>query len=205
MSYSYSNIGTPLNAGSGLADKFLFAPVDRFREIKSPSSVYNTVGDLVLIQEAHRFLNNEGFVEVICAPFVNNLTGTGIGDTGSLKVEQKLTVQVPGSYAAVHEWLKEAKNTPCVVLIPDGNCGAGFYYQLGCAHSYCYISAFEFTTGNTKEGRKGYSITFSYFSDSIFLYAATAYLKGVNYGTGLVWGGSSPLQWSIGNDLKYKQ
>lgn len=203
MSYSYSNISTPQNAGSGLADKFLFAPVDRFRRIKGPRSAYVTVGDKVVIQDPHTFLANEGFVEVICAPFVNNLVGTGIGDTGSLKMEQKLSVTVPGSYAAVHEWVKEAKNTPCIVLVPEGNCSAGFYYQLGCAHSYCYMSAFEFTSGTTKEGRKGYNITFNFFSDNIFLYAATAYLKGVDYGANLIWGGSNVMQWSIGNELIY--
>jgi hypothetical protein len=205
MAYNYSNIDTPRNVGSGLADRFLFAPVEVFSKIQSPMpGSPAAAGDQVVIKASHLFVQDEGFINVHTAPFTNTLKAVTYGDPGSMAMQISFDAFLSGSYPEQHEYVKNAINTPCIVLVKDSNCESGFYYQVGTDCHPAYLTTTEFDTGDAKNGRKGYRVIFSYYSNAVYLYTGTPYLKGVDYGSALLWSAGNPLQYSVGNTLKYK-
>lgn len=167
------NLREPQNTGSGVADYVYLAPVAWFEDhgIKCPKAPFNDPGDEVVIKEAHVFKDGKAFVRVDLAPENNQLNAPSIGDLMFQKFDQSLEIFIPGSYAVVHEFAKRILNKPLVVLQKDSNCPANMWYQLGCDCVYAWIKM-DFTTGTTKEGKKGYKGTVSYTNGYIQLYGA---------------------------------
>lgn len=175
--FVYNNLNAPQNQQSGVADSFFFAPKYDFDTIECPPATGTNPGDTVTVADPHTFPVGKGFLEVQCLPFKNDLTATTVGDTGAQKLDQKLVVFIPGSYAELHETIKNLCNTPLIVLIKDSNCAAGMYYQLGCDCAFAWATA-EFMTGNNKADKaKGFQVTFEYFNDAITLYTASVTKK----------------------------
>jgi hypothetical protein len=173
MAYTYANLKTPQNTGSGIGDFIYLAPVSHFVEpdgIKCPAAPFTNPGDEVKILLDHEFVVGKKFAKVILAPEKNQLTGKTIGDLGFQKLDIELKGFIPGSYAEVHEAVKNWINQPMIVLTKDSNCPANMYYQLGCDCVYAYVKA-DFSTGTTKDGVKGYEITITYQNGYIQLYA----------------------------------
>lgn len=170
---AYQHLKSASNTGSGVSDSFLFAPISSFADVgikcPTPPATNPSLADLVTITEDHEFITTKGFVEVICAPFKNGINATTIGEPGSQKFDQKLEVFVPGSYATLHGSIAQLMNTPTIVLVKDSSCQADMYYQLGCDCMYAWATA-EFATGTTKDGQKGYKVTFSYPAEAIQIY-----------------------------------
>jgi hypothetical protein len=175
MAYAYQNLVTPQNTGSGIADYVLLAPVSWFDTdgIKCPAAPFTDPGDEVTVKAAHVFLAGKGFVRYALAPEKNQYDAKTIGDKGFNKFDMESAIFIPGSYAEVHEAIKNWMNIPLIALEKDSNCGANFYYQLGCDCTYAYMSP-EFSTGTTKDGVKGYSIKITWQNDFVQIHKPVA-------------------------------
>ncbi len=174
MAYAYKNLKAPINTGSGVADYVLLAPVSWFEEdgINCPVAPFTLPGDEVTVKVPHTFLAGKAFVKYALAPEKNQLDAKTIGDKGFQKLDQELKIFVPGSYAELHEAMKNWMNTPLIALTKDSNCSADMFYMLGCDCVFAYMSI-DFSTGTTKDGVKGYTATVSYLGGSILLYKVT--------------------------------
>lgn len=175
MAFVYKSLPTWQNSTSGIADYVLLAPVSFFDVdgIKCPEAPFTNPGDEVKILTAHTFLSGKGFIRVALAPEKNQLNAKTIGDKGFQKLDFELDIFVPGSYADVHELIKNLINTPLIAIVKDSNCGADILYQLGCDCVYAYAS-FDFSTGTNNQGVKGYNGKITYQNGYIQQYAAGA-------------------------------
>ena len=173
MAYLLKNLKNPGNTQSGIADFALIALVSDFEEggIMVPTAPFANPGDEVRILTAHTFKADKGFAKFQLAPEKNSLEGKTIGDLGFQKFDFELKIFVAGSYANVHEAMKNLINQPLIVLAKDSNCPANMHYQLGGDCVYAYLKG-DFTTGTTKDGVKGYNCTVSYQGPYVQLYAA---------------------------------
>ena len=126
--------------------------------------------DQVKVKTAHLFNVGRAFAKFLLAPEKNKLDAKTIGETGFNKLDQEASIFIPGSYAEVHEAVKNLLNTPLIVLVKDSQCGAHMYYQLGCDCVFAYLKG-DFSTGTTKDGTKGYTCTITY-AGGILLYTA---------------------------------
>lgn len=171
MAYVYANLKTPQNVQSGVADYVLIAPVAHFVEggIKCPKAPFANPGDEIRIKEDHEFLPNKGFAKFALAPEKNQLTAKTIGDKGFQKLDIEDTIFIPGSYAELHETMKNLLNVPLIALHKDSNCEANIHYQMGCDCVYAYLSV-DFSTGTTKDGVKGYEGKISYSNGYVQFY-----------------------------------
>lgn len=169
--YAFLNLVTPINIASGVSDYIYFAPMRDFDVdgIKCPTAPFTNPGDKVKITEAHVFLADKAFAKIQLAPEKNQLTVKTIGDKGFNKFEFEYDIFMAGSYAEVHEFAMEALNVPMIAMGKDANCGADLYYQLGCDCLGAYMT-FDFTTGTTKDGNKGYAGKITYTGSSVLLY-----------------------------------
>jgi hypothetical protein len=169
--YVFQNLKNAQNIDSGIADFLLLAPVRDFATdgIKCPTAPFTEPGDEVKIKQDHVFKDGKGFAEYLLAPESNQLQASTIGDIGFKKLDQQLTILIPGSYAELHEAAKNILNVPLIVLAKDSNCPANMHYQLGCDCVYAWASN-EFGTGTTRDGKKGYTITINYLQGYIQLY-----------------------------------
>jgi hypothetical protein len=169
MAYSFQNLKKPQSTGSGVADEVLVAPVSWFDTIKCPAPPYTNRGDEVTIWEDHIFNYGKAFVKFYLAPEKNQLKGLSVGDKGFQKLDLQLEVFLPGSYAELHETIKNLLNTPLIVLVQDSNCILRQFYQLGCDCAFAYTTP-AFGTGTTREGNKGYNVNLSYLGGYVQLY-----------------------------------
>ena len=170
MSYAYANLVTPRNTTSGVADFFLLASVADFDDIKCPEAPFTNPGDEVKIRAPHEFLADKGFIKVLFAPEKNKLDMETVGDKGFQKFNEKLVGFIAGSYAELHEAIKNWLNKPMILLIKDSNCDENLWYQIGCDCEAAYMTC-TFTTSTTNEGVKGYEVTFSVMTNYVAIYA----------------------------------
>lgn len=174
MSYSYQSLTTPKNTGSGVSDFFYFAPVSIFTLIASPTLTappgVPVPGEEVTITADHTFGVGDGFVKMLCAPFMNQFSATAVGDPGSKKLSPKFEVFMTGSYAELHEFAKNALNQPAIILSKDANCDANMYYQIGSSCVYAWLTDINWSSGQTRDGKKGYAFTWETAASSILLY-----------------------------------
>lgn len=172
MAYAYAHLKNPVNTGSGISEFFLIAPVASFVTggIKGPLAPFTNPGDEIKILEAHEFGVGKAFARVALAPEKNSLIAKTIGDTGFSKFDFELKVFIPGSYAEVHEAIKNWLNTPLIIMTKDANCPANMWYQLGNDCTGAYLKA-DFSTGTTKDGVKGYDATITWQNPYVQLYA----------------------------------
>jgi hypothetical protein len=181
MAYDFASLKTHSNQGSGVSDILLFAPITEFTTISGPTITASpgvpVPGEEVTISADHVFPANAGFIEVLCAPFVNQMMAATTGDTGNKKFNPKVEVFVPGSYAVLHEFAKNIMNLPAILLVKEGNCEAGFYYQIGNSCNFAWIDVMEWGTGTTKDGKKGYKITWEASAAGIYTYTGTVTKK----------------------------
>ncbi len=96
-----------------------------------------------------------GYVKYELLPQKNKLGGKNRGDLGANGKNWELEFIIAGSGAALMEQMEAVLNTPHLVLAPDANCDAGFFYQLGCDCLSAWVTS-DFETGTTKDGMKGY-------------------------------------------------
>lgn len=170
MPYTYQGINGDSIKTSGVSDHFFFAPVKEMASIKCPATA-----DDVVIAAAHTFTDavDGGFYKVVCAPAKQKLSASFSGEPGSLKVMKKFEVFVPGSEAELHQLVKHLMNEPLIILTKDAECDADQYYQLGCDCNYAFLAADGgWESGTTKDGQKGYKLTFEYPSTSVLVYTA---------------------------------
>lgn len=168
--YSYKNLRTYSNAGSGIAEYALLAPKSWFAAggLKYPVGPFGvTPGDSMTIKTPHEFLAGKGFIYVTLAPQKNQMDGTTVGDFGFNKQNYAVKMVIPGSSPAAHEALKNMLNTPMVGIFKDANCDANLYYQLGSDCIAGYLTS-DFSTGTTKDGIKGFNATFNFEGGLLF-------------------------------------
>ncbi len=172
--YAFKNLKKPINTASGVAEFVLISPVYDFVEggIKCPVAPFTDPGDEITIKATHVHKDGKAFIKILLAPEKNQLTGTTIGDLMFQKLDQSLEIFIPGSYAEVHEFVKNIINTPLIVLSKDADCDANMYYQLGCDCTFAYAKM-DFGTGFTREGVKGYKGMITYLSKYIQYYKGT--------------------------------
>ncbi|WP_347268968.1 hypothetical protein [Paracoccus sp. (in: a-proteobacteria)] len=169
MSYAYKSLLTPKNVQSGISEYILFAPVEWFTTIATPTAPFTNQGDSIRITADHVFAASKGFVKMQLAPRKNKFDMKSVGDIGLNKlVTDAVEFFVPGSYAEAHEQMKNLINTPLVCLVKDAQCEADILYQFGCDCQSAWITV-EFGTGTTNEGVKGFSGKMVY-DGSLFLY-----------------------------------
>lgn len=175
MAYVYANLVNPVNTGSGVAEFLLLAPVTAFTDdgIKCPAAPFTNPGDEVTVKQAHVFKAGEGFIKVQLAPEKNKLDAATIGDRGFSKLDITLDVFIPGSYAIVHEAVKNWVNKPLIAMIKDAECTANMFYQLGCDCASAWLTV-DFSTGTSKDGVKGYNGKLSYQNGYIQVYMGPA-------------------------------
>jgi hypothetical protein len=175
MSKAYKNLTSPRNTGSGVAEYVLIAKVNEdfvTGGIKCPVAPFDGQpdGESVQVLEAHEFVEGRGFAKMALAPEKNQLIAKSIGDTGFTKADFELNCFIAGSYAEVHEQMANILNIPLIVLIKDSNCPANLWYQLGCDCTGAYAK-WDFNSGTTKDGVKGYNVTFTWQNPYVQLYA----------------------------------
>lgn len=151
------NLKRPKNVGSGVAERVFIAPVSFFAPegIKTPTPPFTDPGDSVIIAESHEFLEGKGFIQIQLAPDKNQFSASTLGDKGFQKLGKELNVFIPGSYALLHEAVKQLLNVPLIVLQEDSNCGEKLIYQIGTECVPAYLTT-DFSTGTTVDGVKGY-------------------------------------------------
>ena len=171
MAYSYANLLAPKNVTSGIADFLVLAPVRDFDVdgIKCPEAPFPAPGDEVKVKTAHTFLAGKSFKKFACAPQKNQLSAKTIGDLGFQKLDFEAKFFIPGSYAEAHEAVKNLMNEPLIAMVRDSECAEEMWYQLGCDCVFAYAK-FDFSTGTTKDGIKGYDATITYQSGFVQLY-----------------------------------
>lgn len=182
MAYVYTNLENPQNTTSGVGEYCLIAPVRWFATngIKKPAA------GGVLVSDNHVFaLSEYGFAKYMLAPEKNQLEASTVGEKGSYKLSQELTIFLPGSYQEAHESVMYLLNEPLIVLQRDADCETNFYYQLGGPCRYASLKA-DFKTGTTVEGVKGYLCTISFVNSAIWLYSGTVQMVGVIIGGSMV-------------------
>lgn len=148
----------------------LLAPLTAFTTLRCPEAPFTNPGDEVKIRKPHVFPNGEGFIRLQLAPEKNSYMLETIGNKGFQKFDEKITAFLAGSYAEVHEAIKNWLNKPLILLIKDSNCDENLWYQVGCDCEAAYMMA-SFNTGTTREGDKGYEVTFSVTANYVALYA----------------------------------
>lgn len=170
---AYINLKTPTNTTSGISDFFLVAPTSDFVDggIKCPPAPVDgdPMGTGITIVDDHEFVVGRGFAKVVAAPEKNDFTGKTIGDLGFSKLDLAAKFVVAGSYAEVHEQVASMLNVPLIVLFKDSECSANMWYQLGCECTSAYLET-EWATGTTKDGQKGYVMTFKWQNPYVQLY-----------------------------------
>lgn len=169
--YTFLNLTDPQNIGSGISDVLYFAPMRDFEAngIKCPEAPFTNPGDQVKITTAHVFKAGKAFAKLQLAPEKNLFTSKTVGDKGFNKFEHEVDVFMAGSYAEVHEFAKNALNVPMIGIVKDANCESELYYQFGCDCLGAYLT-FDFNTGTTKDGNKGYNGKLTYSSSSVLIY-----------------------------------
>ncbi len=169
MAYAYKNLKSPANIGSGIAELIWLAPKAWLTAISVPEAPFAAQGDSITITTAHTFAVGKGFLVFQLAPRKNKLDMKTVGDLGLNKqIVDGIEFFVAGSYAEVHEQMKNLLNTPVIGLVKDSNCDADLYLQAGCDCQFGYITC-DFSTGYTHEGVKGYMCKLTY-DGSIFIY-----------------------------------
>lgn len=162
------------NTGMGVSDLVYFAPIDYFTTIQKPTLPLTPevpeLADLVSINTAHTFEAGKGFIKAMSAPYKNQMTGASIGEVGSRKFDLNFEAFLAGSDAELHGMIAQLNNQPVILLVPD-DCGSGFAYQIGSECNPAYLSA-EWATGTTKDGQKGYKLTFNTPAKAIQIYTA---------------------------------
>jgi hypothetical protein len=154
--YAYKNLLEPQNVGSGIAEFILLAPVSWFTTIATPTAPFTNQGDSITVTADHEFIDGKGFAKMQLAPRKNKFDLKSIGDIGLNKqVTDAIEIFVPGSYAEVHEQMRNLLNTPLIVLVKDCDCDFETYYQFGCDCQYSWAT-FDFSTGTTIDGNKGF-------------------------------------------------
>ena len=161
----FESLYDPQNVGSGVTSGILFAPVAFF----AGGGIKGAPIGSTSITDTHQFKVGKGFLKLNAAPWKNKLNADTLGGTGSQKFATKLEFFLPGSYALLHAFLRNAKNTPGIFLIPDAD-NPNFLYQLGRPNSYAYFSA-AFDTGTEREGQKGWKVTVEAYSGGLIDYA----------------------------------
>ena len=147
----YKHLKEPRNSAPGVADVIYIAPVSDFEVggIKGPGPSFVTLEDYTKIVTDHVFkATGEGFFEFLCQPFNNELNADSVGDIGSLGVDPKFTVFIPGNYPDLHSTIMQIRNKPLTVLLKDMSCGTGVVTQLGCPSIYTWIESFKYSTGS---------------------------------------------------------
>jgi hypothetical protein len=175
MSYSFQNLTTPKNVASGIAELVLLAPKGWITTLAAPTAPFTNAGDEITITGDHVFIATKGFAKHQLAPQKNSLEIKTRGDIGMNGQHQEAKLFLPGSYAEVHEQMKNLLNTPLVALVKDSSCGADMYYQLGCDCTSAWMTC-DFTTGTTKDGVKGYMATIIYDDGPLIYKGAITYL-----------------------------
>lgn len=180
MANEYAKMMSPTFTESGVSDKFLFAPVEVFTTIAAfnPAQAA-TPGSDNLITADHVFQANKGFVEMLGAPNKSIIDFNSVGEGGNLKVAPNFSAFLPGSGAVLHEFIKNYKNKPCIILVKDINqsASAPLYYQLGDPDVYCWLNSFEGSTGTSGGGVKGYKLNFSYAGEAVWRYSGAITMK----------------------------
>lgn len=168
MASAYKVLATPPGyKESGIADHILISKTSDFTTIQCPGA------DGVAITADHVFGAGNGWVRLECSPNVNKLSAALIGEAGSLKLNPKLEVFLPGSKADLHKLIYKMKNEGHIILVKDADCVTGAqYYQLGCdCFSACIQAGEGFGTGTVKDGKKGYMVTFEAPSSALQIYS----------------------------------
>lgn len=155
---------TPGYTESGVADKIFIASVSDFTTIETVDA------SGVEIPNSHAFKVGFGFVEVPCAVTKNSLGLKSVGEPGSIKGIKKLETVFTGSKSELHQLINQVKNDQLIILVPDVHCATPQFYQLGSNCVAAYLSEYEFTSGTTKEGMKGYKVTFEFPANAMQLY-----------------------------------
>jgi hypothetical protein len=168
----YTNLTSPLNVTSGVSDFFYVALAEDF----AANGIKCAAAGEVIITADHTFTALKGFAKIVCSPLKNNLKSEFSGDPGNLKMMEKFKFFVPGSYEALHKSLKLYLNKPVIILVKDAECDTNIMYQGGCDCIYAYLTSGGFDTGTTKDGVKGYELTFEVPSSGVKLYGGAVTL-----------------------------
>ena|SRR5690554_1294899 len=158
---------------TGMANAVFFAPTSYFEEdgIKGPTTgSASTLENMTVISDDHVFKTGKGFIKLNCAPFKNELNASGIGEVGSMSLDQTINVNVLGNYAELHASMSLLLNEPCIVILGGVDCVDEPRTQLGTECVPTYVSSMEFTSGTLKDGQKGYAVSFNSVAGAIFSY-----------------------------------
>lgn len=167
---AYGNLDNPQNVKSGVAEFVLIAKKSWFavNGIKAPLAPFTNPGDSITIKTPHEFKYITGsagpkymFTHYQLAPQKNKLDIKTKGDLGTNGQNSEVEIFIPGSYAEVHERVRDLLNQPLIVIVKDSTCAANLNYQLGCDCQFAWLTG-DFTTATTKDGAKGYTCKIMY-------------------------------------------
>ncbi len=150
---------TDKNKDAGYKNVILFAPVDTFTSIKTPTATPTALGDKVKITTSHTFPTDEGFISLLSKKHSVTSKGTSTGDDGAQSMEWTFETVILGDSAIHQEQLEAQLNNDNIWLLKDQDCiNATEYVQFGDA-CVCPTIKLEFDGKTTKEGLKEYKLT----------------------------------------------
>lgn len=174
--YAYGNLTKPRNTATGLTEIAYYAAISEFTTIRTPQLAVSpnpTVpGEQVTIAANHSFPSGKGFKSLLAPPNKNMASATGSGDPGNMKLIAKAELFIAGSYATLHETIKNMMNEPIIFLVKEFDT-SGYFRQIGTAEHPAYFTAIEETTDNVKGAYKGYKITVESAAPCVYIYTGT--------------------------------
>lgn len=188
---AFINLVTPQNVATGIGQVLFLAPLDYFYKVQQPEPPFYFPGASVTIFDDHIFKAGKNFLQLLLTEEKNDFTAKTVGEEGNYSLDQNINALIPGSYADLHEFIKNIINQPVIALAKDANCPANLYYQVGTACNPAYFTG-NFETGTTKDGMKGYSCSINAYGAAINLYAGEIMLDAA---VGTI------IQTEDGNDL----
>ncbi len=162
---AYTDLTTKKFVEGGLAEYFLIARREDITTLKCPIAP-----EKVLVVGPHVFVALGGFAKVSCAPEYNNMEAVSVGEKGSLRMMKKFTTFLLGSESVLHQFIANHANDGSIILFKDASCGEDQWYQLGCDCFSAYVDNFKYTSGTTKDGRKGYHIEYTVPAEAVQIY-----------------------------------
>lgn len=174
--FAYGNLTKPRNTATGLIEIAYYAAIWEFLLIRKPQLAVSpnapVPGEQVTIASSHTFPTGKGFKELLAPPNKNMSSATGSGDPGSMKLIAKAELFIAGSYATLHECIKNMMNEPLMFLLKEFDT-IGYFRQIGTAEHPAYLTAVEETTDNIKGSYKGYKINVESAAPCVYIYTGS--------------------------------
>jgi len=150
---------TVKNQKPGYTNECYVALKSWFSEIAEPTGTEGA--DSLTIATDHTFITGtpaKGFMKAYCLPHTVEAGGKSTGDEGALHTGWTPQFLLPGDSPALQALVEAMANEDLILVFLDANCPGNAKIQYGCDCNPATVTEYEFTSGTTKDGKKGWLI-----------------------------------------------